>query len=283
MIKAHQKVLSNSQARRIRLIALASTLSVLLLGPFSAICRGESPPSSPRLRNSISFSRSRETVQVVEADIRRAPPDDEEPPKTIADPLESINRLSFHVNDRFYFWILKPVASGYRRAVPQPMRVGVRNFFSNLSSPVRVVNCLLQFKVKGAAKETTRFLVNSTLGVAGFVDLAKKEFNIDRQEEDFGQTLAFYGIGPIFYVDWPILGPSSARDTVGFAADFFLSPWTYLLNHPIYVSAGLGALDQVNNTSLTLGTYEDLKEAALDPYIAMRDAYHQYRESKIAE
>jgi len=70
---------------------------------------------------------------------------------------------------------------------------------------------------------------------------------------------------------------------VGFAADFFLSPWTYLLNHPIYVGAGLGALDQVNNTSLTLGTYEDLKEAALDPYIAMRDAYHQYRESKIAE
>jgi phospholipid-binding lipoprotein MlaA len=146
-----------------------------------------------------------------------------------------------------------------------------------------MANCLLQFKFRGAAKETTRFLINSTLGVAGFFDPAKKGFNIDKQQEDFGQTLGFYGIGPVFYVDWPILGPSSARDTVGFATDFFLNPWNYLFEYPVLVSAGLGALDQVNNTSLTLGTYEDLKEAALDPYIAMRDAYYQYRLQKIQE
>jgi len=258
-------------------------LSALWYVPFSGTCQGESPSSSPPARRPVSISPIDATIRLVEARTHGDTPDTEKQVKTIADPLEPINRLFFQVNDRFYFWVLKPVASGYKTMVPQPMRVGVRNFFSNLATPIRLANCLLQFKFKGAANETARFFVNSTLGVAGFFDPAKKEFNIEKQEEDLGQTLGFYGIGSVFYINWPILGPSSLRDTAGFVGDFFLYPWNYLVDYPILVSAGLGALDQVNSTSLTIGTYEDLKEAALDPYIAMRDAYDQYRQNKIKE
>ncbi len=239
------------------------------------LCHAGSPSSSSPASGFISPLRPDAAVQAIETQIFLDTP--------ITDPLEPTNRLFFYVNDKLYFLVLKPVASGYRTIVPQPARVGVRNFFSNLVSPIRVANCLLQFKFKGAGTETIRFFVNTTLGVAGFVDAAKKEFNIDKREEDFGQTLGFYGIGPIFYIDWPILGPSSLRDTVGFVVDFFLNPWNYLVRFPILVNVVVGAYARVNDTSLTLGAYEALKRAALDPYIAMRDAYHQYRQNKIGE
>lgn len=258
-------------------------LLALWFVPFSGLCHAGSLLSSSPARGSISLLQTDAAVQAVELQTRRGSPGPEEPMKTIADPLEPVNRLSFYVNDRLYFLVLKPVASGYKIIVPQPSRVAVRNFFSNLTTPIRVASCLLQFKFKPAGTETMRFFVNTTLGLAGFVDTAKKEFNIKKKEEDFGQTLGFYGVGPVFYINWPILGPSSLRDTVGFVADFFLNPWNYLLRFPILVNIAVGAYDRINQTSLTLGTYEALKRAALDPYIAMRDAYHQYRQNKIAQ
>jgi phospholipid-binding lipoprotein MlaA len=207
----------------------------------------------------------------------------EEPLRTIADPFEPVNRMFFHVNDKLYFWVLKPVASGYKTVVAQPFRLRVRDFFSNVATPVRIANCLLQFKIKGAGTETLRFVLNTTVGVVGFYDIAKKGFKIDRREEDFGQTLGFYGIGPVFYINWPLFGPSSLRDTIGTIGDFFLDPWNYLFEYPVVVSLAIGGYDRVNDTSLTLGEYEDLKEAALDPYISLRDAYHQFRQKKIEE
>ncbi len=198
----------------------------------------------------------------------------------IADPFEPVNRFFFYFNDRLYFWVLKPVASGYGAIVPQPFRVCIRNFFSNLATPIRLANCLLQFKFKGAGTETIRFVVNTTIGVVGFADIAKNEFRLDKQEEDFGQTLGFYGIGPIFYINWPIWGPSTLRDTVGSVADSFLDPWNYLVTSTT-PNLAVKAYDRVNNTSLTLGEYEAIKKAALDPYVAIRDAYQQYRWNKI--
>jgi len=205
-----------------------------------------------------------------------------EPAETIADPLEPINRAFFQFNDRLYFWVLKPVASGYKAVVPEDLRIGVRNFFSNVATPIRLVNCLFQAKFKAAGNELIRFLLNTTLGLAGFLDPAKKELSIERQEEDFGQTLGLLGIGPAFYIEWPILGAFSFRDTFGFAGDLLLDPQTYLIPS-IPLNLAIRSYDQVNDTSLKIGEYEDFKKAALDPYIAKRDAYHQNRQHKIKE
>lgn len=206
----------------------------------------------------------------------------EEPVETIADPLEPINRVFFHFNDKFYFLILKPVASGYEIVVPEILRVGVRNFFSNAATPIRLVNCLLQANFKCVGTEIARFFLNTTFGVAGFFDPARAEFNIEKIEKDFGSTLGLWGIGPGFYVNWPIFGPSSLRDTVGFVFDLFLDPQNYLIPS-IPINIAVKSYAQVNETSLTIGEYEEFKKSAIDPYIALKDAYHQYRQNKIKE
>ena len=199
--------------------------------------------------------------------------------ESLADPIEPVNRAFFHFNDKLYFWVLKPVATGYKAVFEEELRVCFRNFFSNLLAPVRVANCLLQGEFKGAGNEAARFGINTTLGFFGFVDQGKDHFDIDKQDRDFGQTLGKWGAGPVFYINWPILGPSSLRDTAGFVGDTLMDPQTYLLTRP--VSVGLRAFKTVNETSLSIGDYEAIKKAALDPYIAVRDGYYQYRENKI--
>jgi phospholipid-binding lipoprotein MlaA len=209
--------------------------------------------------------------------------DDYEPDKEyvgISDPLEPINRLFFHFNDKLYFWLLKPMASGYKVVVPEPARVSVRNFFSNLAFPVRFVNCLLQGKFEGAGYEWGRFLTNSIFGLAGFFDVAGKHFDMKGYDEDLGQTLGSYGLGNGFYINWPILGPSSVRDTIGDAGDFFLDP-VYYADLKTKYDLSIKGFEKTNDTSLTIGDYEDLKRSAMDPYIALRDAYFQYRQGKI--
>lgn len=199
----------------------------------------------------------------------------------IPDPLEPVNRFFFKFNDKLYFWVLKPVAKGYSAVIPSPARTGVRNFFSNLAFPIRFVNCLLQGKIIRASEELGLFVVNSTAGIAGILDYSDK-FNYRKQEEDFGQTLGVVGIKPGFYIYWPFLGPSSLRDTVGIAGDIFLDPFRYItIGTTEYIA--VRGIDLINETSFSIGDYEALVDAALDPYIAMRNAYHQYRESKINE
>ncbi len=205
---------------------------------------------------------------------------EEEEEDVIADPLEPMNRVFFHFNDKFYFWVLKPVATGYEFVVPEKLRMCVRNFFDNLLMPVRAVNCLLQGKVKGFGTEVARFVVNSTMGVAGFGDAGKIVFNLEPRLEDFGQTLGFYGIGPGIYIDLPFIGSSSLRDSVGLVGDSFLNPVNYL-GIPIEYNTALKAYSWMNYTSLLLGEYESFKKAAFDPYISLRNAYHQYRQYMI--
>ena len=201
---------------------------------------------------------------------------------TIADPWEPFNRAMFNFNDRLYFGVLKPVAEAYRAVVPEPSRVSVGNFFSNLRSPIRFVNCLLQANVIGAATELFRFMLNSTIGLAGLFDAAgSEEIGLLRQDEDFGQTLGFYGIGQGFYIVWPFLGPSSPRDTVGMAGDYFAYVISYL--DPWYAWLTVRVYQATNDTSLAIGNYEAIKEAAIDPYLAVRNAYIQYRQKKVEE
>jgi phospholipid-binding lipoprotein MlaA len=212
------------------------------------------------------------------------PAEEETGAEEIPDPVEPMNRAFFKFNDKLYFWVLKPVASGYKAVIPEDGRIGIRNFFSNLTTPVRLVNCLFQANPKCAGTETLRFVLNTTIGVAGFFDLAKKRFNLEKQDKDFGQTLGIWGMGPVFYIDLPILGPSTLREGLGLAVDTAINPQTYLFIFSAgagYANTGGWILDKINEGSLTLGEYESLKKAALDPYVAVREAYFQYRQHKI--
>ena len=250
----------------------------------------ESLEASDAVKPSTSFDPAEASTSLEQNEEPLLAPDENSPPEpapseeaaeTIADPIEPVNRAFFHFNDKLYFWVFKPVATGYKTIIPEDGRVGVRNFFSNFTTPVRLVNCLLQARFKGAGNETARFFINTTLGIAGVLDLAKKAFKIEKQEADFGQTLGVWGMGPVLYIHWPILGPSTLRETVGYVGDTLLDVRTYLPSRFLIINVSAWALDKVNETSLTLGEYESLKKAALDPYIAMREAYFQYRQNKI--
>jgi phospholipid-binding lipoprotein MlaA len=199
----------------------------------------------------------------------------------IADPIEPLNRAMYHVNDKLYFWLFKPVAKGYKYAVPEEIRGIFGNFYENLKAPIRVVNNFLQGKSGYAGIELSRFLVNSTVGVGGFRDCAKECFGINGHDADFGQTLGKYGVGFGFYIVWPLLGPSSPRDTVGMLADRALTPTTYFSQSMNPESTGSSIHEKINYTSFHIGDYEALKEAAIDPYIAMRDAYVQFRKKAL--
>ena len=200
---------------------------------------------------------------------------------TIADPLEPFNRAMFHFNDRLYFWLLKPTARGYNWIFPEGFRVCVRNFFLNLRFPVRFVSCILQANVRCAGIELSRFMVNSTLGFGGLWDPAKA-LNLPFQDEDIGQTFGVWRMGPGFYINAPVLGPYTLRSLTGWVADGFLDPIYWYVN-PWYARWALWGYKKFNNVSLTLGDYEALKEAAIDPYVAIRNAYVQFRETLVRE
>ena len=199
----------------------------------------------------------------------------------IADPLEGWNRAMFALNDFFYFYLLKPAAQGYQAVTPRGLRLGLKNFFHNLGMPLRFVSSFLQGKMDGAGRELAGFAINTTAGAFGFGNPAEEVWDIKPSEEDVGQTLGAWGMGHGFYIVWPILGPSTGRDTLGLAGDYFLDPVTYV--DPDELSYGLTGLRTVNDTTFRLGDYESLKDAALDPYEAMKDFYLQYRNQKTAE
>lgn len=209
-------------------------------------------------------------------------------PETMAekvpDPLEPYNRFIFKFNDRLYFWAVKPVGKVYAKVVPKVARIGLRNAFYNFLSPARFANNLFQLKFKRAGAVLARFVLNSTFGFAGFYDFASKQCTapLGPYDEDFGQTLGHYGMGPVFYIIWPFLGPSTFRDSIGIGADAFMDPTFYL---PIswYAAGGIKAGQYMNEVSLRIGEYEDFLRASLDPYVAMRNGYVQYRQAQIKQ
>jgi len=204
----------------------------------------------------------------------------EQGPAPVPDPLKGWNRLMFEVNDRLYFWVLKPVAQGYKQVMPQPVRTGVRNVFANLTTPIRFVSCMLQGKYDESGLEFGRFMVNSTWGVLGIWDPAKDRLALaPPSAEDMGQTLGFRGVGPGLYIVWPGLGPSTLRDSAGMVADHFLNPVTYV--EPWEAALGMRVVRTVNDSSFSLGEYEALKSSAFEPYAAIRDAYLQHRARQI--
>ncbi len=199
----------------------------------------------------------------------------------VSDPLYYFNYAMYSFNDILYVVVLNPVASVYEALTPPMFRKGVKNFFHNLLFPVRFVNNLLQGQIQDAGTEIGIFFINSSAGVLGFGQVAQNEFGLKTCDEDLGQTFGSYAIGNGFYLVLPILGPSTLRDAVGLAGDYFLTPVNYV--EPWELPAGIKSYDTINSLSFHLGEYEAFKAAAVEPYVAFRNAYIQNREKKIKE
>lgn len=190
------------------------------------------------------------------------------------DPLEPFNRAMFTFNERFDEYLLKPAATGWDYVLPRPVERGVANFFDNLRFPIRFVNELLQGSIDPAAITLCRFVVNTTAGVAGFVDVAAS-LDLPAQEGDFGQTLGRWGVPGGPYIVWPVFGSSNPRDSVGLAADSYLSIYTFFVS--FYYLAGGRVIDTVNGRALVLDEVSSARDASFDFYAAVRSAYEQRR------
>jgi phospholipid-binding lipoprotein MlaA len=190
------------------------------------------------------------------------------------DRFERTNRAIYRFNDALDRGIAKPVAKSYVKVTPAPVRTGLANFFRNLTYPTVMVNDLLQLKVKSFAADTARLVVNTTLGIGGLFDPAS-QLGMPAGNEDFGQTLGRWGVPPGPYVMLPIFGPSSVRDTVGFVADHFTDPATYVKDDAVYYS--VTAMTLVDQRAELLAT-EDVLDRSYDPYAFIRNAFLQRRE-----
>lgn len=194
------------------------------------------------------------------------------------DPIEPINRGIYKFNDTVDKAVLKPVAQGYKAVLPSPVRSGVTNFFGNIDDVFTALNNALQFKFQRATSDFMRVVFNTTFGIAGIFDVATS-FGLEKHDEDFGQTLGYWGVGDGPFLMLPFLGPSNVRDTVGLAAYYQLDPVTNLDHIPTRNS--LTALRAVDHRARLLDAEKVLDEAALDPYTFLRDAYIQHRRSVI--
>lgn len=207
--------------------------------------------------------------------------EDEQPQENpVYDPLEPMNRVFFEFNDKLYYWVLKPVKTGYTAVVSQDIRQCIGNFLDNLSTPVSLLNNLLQGRFEDAGVVLSRFLVNSTLGVYGFGDPASTAFDLKPRPTDFGATLGVYGLGDGIYFCWPVLGPMNTRDSFGYAADLLTHPTNYMnLDVSERVTYFMGK--RINSDSLSPDVYDDLKKLSLDPYVATRQAMFEFRRNQI--
>lgn len=210
---------------------------------------------------------------------------DEEPATLAAHPIpdkiEGFNRGVFKFNDGFYRVVLRPLSSGYAAVVPRPVRRGIEHFFHNLGFPTRFVGNVLEGHIKGAGIETERFLVNTVTSL-GFAATADHYPDLREQPSDLGLAFGSWGIGHGTYLVLPLLGPSSIRDGVGLGiTGFFLDPVHYL--HHWEYRYGASALQIVNESPDQLRAYDQLKAAAVDPYVALRDAYASERVNHVAD
>lgn len=216
------------------------------------------------------------------------------------DPWEPVNTKVFEFNRQMDRWVLKPVAQGYNFVVPNPVQIGISNVFYNIRFPSRFINNLAQGKLTGAGTEVGRFLLNSTFGFGGLVDVAK-ELNITTPEEDTGQTLGYYGVKPGPYLVVPFLPPFTLRDFFGYLGDIALNPINWMV-FPIIEVNGIPSLvahsnrttssfaqigmrvgEIVNDRSLNLEKFQGVEEATLDLYTAVKNAYIQKRRNAIRE
>lgn len=200
------------------------------------------------------------------------------------DPLEPTNRFVYRVNDAVDTAVLRPVAQGYRYVVPGALRRSIGHAISNVTSPIVFANDVLQGHPRNAAATVTRFVVNSTVGLGGFFDVATELGLPPHRGSTFGTTLAVWGVGDGPFLFLPLLGPSGVRDAGGFAADVALDPFTWVsfggVNALRYSRGGIGALD---TREQLLDPVDQVKRDSLDPYATFRSVYRQRRTAEIEE
>jgi phospholipid-binding lipoprotein MlaA len=194
------------------------------------------------------------------------------------DPLEPLNRGIYQFNDAVDRGVMKPVAKGYKAVLPQPVRTGVGNFFSNLDDVVVLFNDLLQFKFGQAASDFSRLVWNTSIGILGLIDVATP-MDLPKHNEDFGQTLGRWGVGNGPYLVLPLLGSSNLRDTVGLIVDYRVDP-VYQQDDIADRNTAM-VLRAIHKRSVLLGAEDVVQEAALDPYTFVRDAYLDRRRNLI--
>ena len=194
-----------------------------------------------------------------------------------SDPLEPVNRAIYSFNMQLDRYVAKPVAKGYNYAVPQPIRTGVSNFFQNLTYPTVIINDTLQGKFKQSGLDTTRFLMNSTFGIAGFLDPATM-VGLEKHDEDFGQTFGYWGLGPGWYLMLPFFGPSDNRDLTGRVFGIATDPVTYVSSTTASIAiTGLSVV----KTRADLLSVDSLLEQQFDQYLFVRSAYLQHRQNQV--
>ncbi len=195
------------------------------------------------------------------------------------DPYEKFNRLAYSFNEWFDRYILKPVSKGYRAVLPSPIRTGIGNFFNNLREPIVIFNDLFQGKFKQALSDTGRFLVNTTVGIGGLLDPATS-MGMKRHDEDFGQTMAVWGVGDGPYVVIPFLGPSNLRDSAALIVDWQVYPPNRM--EETSTRDKLLVLEVVDKRSQLLEATDILEQAAgQDPYTFVREAYRLRRRNMV--
>lgn len=198
------------------------------------------------------------------------------------DPFEPLNRDIYQFNESLDDLLIEPAARVYVGITPKPARTGVRNFMDNLNQPVVFANTLLQGDLKASAETAGRFVVNTVFGLAGFVDIASRE-GIPQHREDFGQTLAAWGVQEGPFIMLPVLGPSNLRDGIGLVADRYPHPLQWNEDYSQSEWAwGLRGLNGIDRRARSQDAISSLEAAAIDPYVQIRSAYRQARERAIA-
>ncbi len=224
------------------------------------------------------------TAVTVSGCARSAPPASGMKAAEINDPIEPVNRAIFAFNNFLDIILIEPAAKAYNFILPEVARNSVQNFMRNLRSPLIVANSLLQGDIGDAGVATARFLINTTAGIGGLVDVASTQ-GLSYESEDFGQTLAVWGFGDGFYLVLPVLGPSSLRDTAGLAVDSYADPVRIVTHNAdkewIYYTRG--AIEGLDNRARLVKAIEDLRRNSLDYYAAVRSAYSQKRASLIRD
>lgn len=246
-----------------------------------AVPPGQPSAGSPAQAQTPASGGNLDSEEAILADLANDPQAAAAP--VVADPLEPVNRGIFHFNDAFYIHVLDPTARGYKKVLPPEVRQGIKNFFNNLISPLRVVSSALQGKLERAGQETSRFAINTSLGILGMGDAALDLFDMPAPpKEDLGQVMGTWGLGHGFYLVLPVLGPSSLRDGIGWLGGAYLDPVWYL---PVgfWEAAGIKSYEWFHRYSFVEGEYADLAAGAVDPYVAMRDFYLQYRARELKE
>ena len=246
----------------VRSILLAVAMGAVAIPGSDALAEEQKAPAQPE-------QQTVTTQQVAEEDTN--------------DPFEGSNRVFFEVNQVLDDILLRPVAIGYRAVVPDFARDGVRNFMNNLNSPVIFANDLFQGEGDRAGDTLLRFGINSTIGIGGLFDIAK-ELGHPYHDEDFGQTLAVWGVGEGPYFYFPLMGPSTARDFTGFVVDRGLDPLTYVNwgdDDLEYVPIARTVLNVIDLRSRNIETLDDIERSSVDYYASIRSLYRQSRADAI--